>query len=197
VAVPPQEAAPLPLGYNAGRVEVYDATVPVSLDPVWQGPEQGYVYRSNVPQGQSELFHGDETLVVLVAGGEHFSGADTSIQAPRPVALRQPGLMTPVQRGAPLDVAWDAGNGDLIVVTVSPKEAMAAEPMEGTAVACTVEDTGSLQVSADLMGELPRNAGGVIVTVTRIRQRRVVVQASETLAVLATTSGGTLANFMP
>ena len=177
--------------------ETTRASTPVTLDPRWRGDALGYQYESNLAQDQGELFLGDETLVIIVGGGEHVPPVDTSVQAPHAVTIREPSIMMPIDRHSGLEVGWDRGDGDLILVTVSPREAMGAEPMPGTAIACTSDDTGSLLVTADLLGQLPGHAGGVIVSVTRVQRRTARVDDATSLVVLATTTGGTLANFMP
>jgi hypothetical protein len=77
----------------------------------------------------------------VVGEAADFPAFDEQIDAPDPIALSNPALdgMAPVEFGN-LDIAWNRGNGDFVLVTIDPDVTMGAE--SGGDVTCILADDG-------------------------------------------------------
>jgi hypothetical protein len=184
------------VGYDAGSLLVEGATVPIRLEPRFDAARQSTVYGSNLAEDQQEIFVGGERLTVTGQGGAHVAAFRGVVWAPMAVNLLSPTPFTQLTRDAALPVLWDRGDGNTVVITVTPSTGFGATVLAGTNLVCVVADTGSTTVPADLVRQLPAAAGGVIVSVTRVRQAEVEVDAQTTVQIQATNSGGSFANFL-
>jgi len=75
----------------------------------------------------------------------HFSGIDD------PVMEESPPIGLAVDRTTPLDIAWEAGDGDFMTMVLSP--GTGSETPYGKLV-CTTEDDGCLRVPSAALGHL-------------------------------------------
>ena len=196
IVLPPGLQVPPVQGFGAGRITVRGAATPIQLDPIWDAERQSWDYRSNLPEDAAPFFDGGETLVVSGGGGRHVGPFSGQVSAPPPVTVMQPSMLLPVTRNAALTVRWTTVQGSSAVITVTPMAGdFSGQPMEGNFIVCVTDDNGSLTVPQNSMAQLPAAAGGVIVSVTGIRQQRLEVDSHTSVVLMATTSGGTLAYY--
>lgn len=145
-------------------------------------PDDGLVYRSIV--GGERRLSGLSELTV--SGG----GADTdfpgfSIGVPAPSVMRLEAPATDGSARLPtseLAFRWPAGNGELVLVDISPQPPLAS----GGKVQCFFEDDGCGVVPASATTFLrSNNATNFTVVVSRIRDERVTLDDGVTMDVTA------------
>lgn len=156
----------------------------------------GNAYAANraVP---TNLFNDNAMLVAEGAGGPALGGFRIEFPAPDQVSVQSPNNLAQVSRNNDLNVRWNAGNGDTVLVTVVPTESgFSSDPITGNWIFCGTDDTGSLSIPSASLRQLPDGGflgQGALVVVTRFTVRTQSVGGANREAVgTASTSTGAL-----
>ena len=190
---PNAEVAP-DYGYDAGTIAVVGTQPELSMAPADEGAN-GTGYESGLSEDHETLLPPPGGLITITGdGGEDIAPFSVIVQAPLPVNLSSPSSGDIASAKAPLTVTWNAGDGDSILLTLTPLQAFTFQPTAGPAMACaTEEDLGSFTVPAAAL-EMVRDGAmdrAFALGLTRIRQ----AQTSQGPAITATasrSSGGLL-----
>jgi hypothetical protein len=171
--VDPDEDTPPEFGYDSGTVTVSGTLEPVVLTA---NPDDGTGtgYSSNLDADLADLLPaGGALITVQGAGGNDIAAWSGVVQTPEQVTVGSPamGLGKSHSVGSDLDVTWNAGTGDVVVVSFSPLSGL-FQPEKGQVVTCWfTEDDGSGAVPAGILSQVLDGQGSqnVAVGVTRIR----------------------------
>lgn len=184
------DAAAVQYGYDAGAITVSGTTPAVTLTPASEGAN-GTGYTSSLSDGAESFLPAGGALVTLAAaGGADLAAFEMYVQMPEHVAMTSPvtGLFASTSISSDMIVTWNAGNGDQVVVTVSPLSS-SFQPTAGDAVLCVLDaDTGNVTVQAAALQAV--GAGNAAVTVTRLKTGNAEVPGYVVPAVVTRSTGG-------
>ncbi len=153
--------------------------VPLALSSLEvRGTARGTVRASEVDSGLY-LDAGDPILgagsLEVVGEGDSFPAFDEMVTAPDPLAISDPPLdgTTLVELGD-LNVAWNKGNGDFVVIAIDPDQTMGVE--SGGDVVCVMPDDGCQTLPASVaVFLLASQADTFTLIVSRHRYRSVTL----------------------
>lgn len=166
---------------------------PLTVDGVTGGP---YALAFNgqrypTPGVPDDLFRNGGTIT-LRGGDGAWPPFELSLPTPDEVRVSEPGQLDTVPNNADLEIRWNAGAGEVVIITLFPTEPFSVDPARGDWIVCGAPDSGSFTISgADLsrlMGNNPFGQG-VLVAVTRTRTTSQAV-GTGTAVLTATTSFG-------
>jgi hypothetical protein len=169
----PDAPTPTPaFGYDAGEIVVTGTTPTVTLSPVDEGAT-GTGYESGLAEDlESLLPTGGALLSITAAGGADIPAFAMHVQVPEPVLLTAPtpGLFASVSASSDLSVSWKAGNGEVVLVTMTPSSTL-FEPIAGKGLVCTESgDSGAMVIpAAALLAVKGSGVDKVLLGVTRIK----------------------------
>ena len=188
------EADPL-VGYDAGTITIGGTTPSVTLTPVDEGAF-GTGYASGLSEDLESILPGGGALLnVSAEGGDDIPAFTMYIQVPEPVTLTAPatGLFAGAPASSPLNVAWNQGSGDAVLVTFTPLSAT-FQQIAGKGLVCTQSgDLGSLTVPVEALQAVKSSGvSKVAIGVTRMRTSTTNAGPWEVPAVVTRSSGGLL-----
>ena len=188
------EAAPL-FGYDAGDITVGGTTPSVTLVAVDEG-DAGTGYASGLAEDlESLLPAGGSLLNISAQGGADIPAFSMYLQVPEPVTVAAPetGLFASVSTASPLEVTWNQGTGEMVLVTFTPLSAT-FQPIAGDGLVCQQDDDlGSLSVPvAALQAMKTSGVSKVAIGVTRMRTSTANVGPWVVPAAVTRSSGGLL-----
>ena len=192
-ADPDAPADPPQWGYDAGVITVSGTTPEVTLSPVDEG-EDGTGYVSGLSEELESLFPvGGALLSIKALGGDEIPAFDAYLQVPEAVSISAPstGLFGSVSSGNDLAVTWNAGNGDSVLVTLTPLSAT-FQAIAGLSLVCTQDgDLGSLVIPAAALSAV-KSSGVTKVAIGVTRMRTSTTNTGDWLVPLVATrsSGG-------
>ena len=197
VHVDPNGAQPTAVSYDAGPIVVSGVQgAPLTFQPSPSGG--GYTYQLNggVPE---DLFCDGATLSAHGSGGSQFGAFDVQVVAPQGLSISAPnqGFGEQAPAGDPLDIRWNAGQSESLLITIAPAEGLDFTPQAGNWVFCGVPDTGSFTVPAGTLVPLAQDAGilgqQALVILTRTRVSLGQAGADQVFITASTTQGVPLA----
>ncbi|MEE2779619.1 MAG: hypothetical protein VYE15_03780 [Myxococcota bacterium] len=175
----PEDEDPPGYGYSAGVLSVTGTVPEVVLTPEADGA-LGVGYTSNLPDEVETLLpSGGALLTVTAEGGSDIGPYTQVLQTPEPVVLVAPatgleglGFAT-ASTGSPMQVSWNPGNGDSIVVSLSPIGSD-FQVEAGYGLACTLAGDGGEATLPQWALEEVRDGSSkrrVALGVTRVKSR--------------------------
>jgi hypothetical protein len=199
----PNNPPPAEHGYDAGVITVPalptdpafpDTSPPVTLTPVNRGGN-GTGYESNLPSDQVDLLPGGGAILTFkAAGGADIGVFEITVQNPEPVSITSPnvsGTGGSASKSSPLTVTWPAGNGDQMIISISPLTSdLLPQAASGNALACVVQDTGSVTIPTAALALI--SSGNNALGVTRLKTNTGTAQGSTVSASITWSSGGLL-----
>jgi hypothetical protein len=170
---PDAPPAPPAVGHDAGLITVSGTTPAVVLTPVDEGAH-GTGYATGLSDTlETVLPAGGALLNVSAEGGVDIPAFGMYVQVPEPVNITSPsmGLFSSISISSALDVIWDQGTGDVVLVTVTPLSSSTFQAIAGKGLICTQQgDLGVLSIPADAL-QVVKSSGvsKVAIGVTRMR----------------------------
>ena len=144
------------------------------LDPVILTPSyyenSGWAYTSNLAAGTPDIFNPEASLSMQIAGQGDIPGYTGSVSAVADIAGLQPAIMQEnysYTAGDPLNFTWTAGNGDMMIVTVTGYLYDGYTLQDGMTISCMTDDDGAFGVPAAALARLPQNAQMITLSITR------------------------------
>jgi hypothetical protein len=190
----PDAPDPAPnFGYDAGEITVTGTDPGVTLTPVDEAAA-GTGYASGLSEElESLLPAGGALLTIVGTGGQDIPAFTTYVQVPEPVTLTAPatGLFASVDASSDLTVSWNAGTGDMVLVTLTPLSST-FQPVAGAGLVCTAPgDPGVLTIpTAALSAVKSSGVGTVAIGVTRMRTSAANVELWEVPVAVTRSTGG-------
>ncbi|MGB0590314.1 MAG: hypothetical protein ACPGU1_11590 [Myxococcota bacterium] len=188
------EASPV-FGYDAGDITVGGTTPAVTLVAVDEG-DAGTGYVSGLAEDlESLLPAGGSLLNISAQGGADIPAFSMYLQVPEQVTVTTPetGLFASVSTASPLEVTWNQGTGEMVLVTFTPLSAT-FQPIAGDGLVCQQDDDlGSLSVPvAALQAMKTSGVSKVAIGVTRMRTSTANAGSWVVPAAVTRSSGGLL-----
>lgn len=144
----------------------------------------------------ANLFADGAALVAEGSGGGAMGAFRIEFPAPNSVSLQSPANLATVDRGRDLNVRWNAGNGDTVLITVLPTDGpLSTEPERGNWIFCGADDTGSFTVPASALGQFPDGGflgQSALIVVTRFTVRTTAVGPHEAVGTASTSAGAVI-----
>lgn len=193
----PDSPAAEGFGYDAGSVTIVATNPTVVLNAAADGNGTGY--SSNLSSSQENMLPaGGAIMNIALAGGADIGEATITVQAPEAVTLIAPDVGGfsggNASKSSPLTVAWSAGNGDQVVVTISPLTSdLQPEAKSGDALACILNgDAGSVTIPSAALTAL--SSGKYALGLTRLKVATGSDAQGNTVSGTVTRSTGGLLN---
>ena len=182
-------------GFDAGLITVAGTSSEVTLTPVDEDAD-GVGYASNLSEDlESLLPAGGALLTVVGAGGTDIEAFELVVQVPEPVIVSSPGigLFQSASTSQDLNVSWNAGTGEAILVTATPLD-QAFQTASGLGLICGAdEDTGNLVIPAAAMAAMKDSGvSRVALAVTRLRVGTALAGDRTVTTTVSRSTGGPL-----
>jgi hypothetical protein len=191
----PDEVATAKFGYDAGVISVTATTPAVTLTPADEGSD-GTGYVSNLDTDLAALLPPAGLLTISAAGGADIGSFIHAVHVPEAVTLSSPsvGLFDSHDASQDLDVVWNAGSGDSVLVTLSPLSGIVPEPTAGLALVCASDgDPGAMTIPAAALTALTQDGvDKVALGVTRLRVSEADTDTHIIPVVVTRSTGGPL-----
>ncbi len=189
----PGDEAPEQESYHAGVLRVAGGRRELVLTPE-PGGRGRWVYRSNLPESNDDLFDEGNRLVFTGDGGPHAGAFGAEVVAPKRIEIDRPTPFPQPREGDAVDVRWNVDDTDGVLVTVTSSTGFPPRGVAGPSILCFGPDDGSESVPANLMAQLP-DGDGFILGVARIRLREVEVDAHTRVVLTVAMAGGSVLNY--
>jgi len=170
-------ACAAPEGYSAGTLDIAGLWQPLSIEP---GFNNLYIV-DGVPR---DVF-ADDAEVTVTAGGDDIDGFSLSAGGVEPLESELAGAELDPLGDGPATFSWTPGSGDARVRLEINAADVCHAGAHWLVLECDAEDTGSLEISAEVLAAIPRGYSGCGAWLARYRNDVVTAGGAETELLVA------------
>jgi hypothetical protein len=187
-------------GFSAGPIRVTGGNRELLLTPRTD-QALGWVYDSNLPDDNADLFDANQVLAFSGEGGPHVGAFAGQMDVPQRLSIDSPDptdIFNLPRGGRAIEVRWNGSNQGraLIAVFVCNPCLPRPTPVAGNSIICLGADDGRQDIGSNLAGQLPRGDGATV-GVSRIRVQEVQADDGTDVALTIFMTGGTAFNYNP